>query len=419
MAKPKLSNIQKYNASRATEVCIRGTKFSIDALFDFSDRIIDYLQKRLRTRSYQRLRRRYFLSASSIARIIKYKHKRSVHNRLDWWPLKTKDTLAGKQLESSIVAKLTSSFWNFHAYAGPVVHSAFPFLAATTDGILKSTSCETCQKLVASIAPKLATFRNDSILSTEQKIQKKLVIELFKNLCFDEKVLVEIKLVGRYLFRNNFNTNGELKTTGEFFCQIQYQMFVYNVKRCLLLIKLRHSNIFLKHMVPFSLEYIQTTLPLLQQFYMKFRLPYLFYSDYIKEKHQRKYKKKKILRQMGIDKQRRVNTTKAKRFHIVSQQDSDRIQAALLARHPQIFCSSLVSNNELAFSNHVNRDHFHIQDLAEEIDCSVQQQSFNFVDECKFGDLNDLLAFDFAQIAQQTVMENYFRPTGRTSGYFH
>lgn len=411
MPRKKKSNIEKYNDNNKKVISIRGVAFELEQVATFAGEILEHLRKKAERSNSKRLRKRLYVSSSSIYRVINSKHCVSVHRTLDWLPLRTKPTYIGRMVERSITAKLFSSFANFHAPTTSAIHSEYPFLSGRADGVLKLVECEECQQLLEEIKYHISLARNSLSQEPHAVDLREKVTQFTKLMCCSEKILLEVKVMGPYQFARNFTGGGQLKRTGEIYCQIQYLLYIYGVSKCILLVKRSHLKDYIHEIIQFAPEFIEKTLGKVKNFYVRLRLPYLFYKHHMREKHKLRFQRAKI---MGIaskwNKSSRLTTKN--RFYILSEADATLLQNCVSQNAAPMFDDDSLIVNKNAKAHFQSGCHADLKALVLEIlefDVNLTGSCYTQIGLARF---NDILNLDWSTVKIQVSLE-YFLRTSR------
>ena len=169
-------------------------------------------------------------------------------------------------------------FINFYAQQKPTTHSIYSWLGSTPDAILKLVNCTECKKISSQLQHVIYYFRTIVNIETISKHDTDLYLNIMKNICFDEKIVVEIKVIGKYQWNRNFDSNNILKADGDMYCQLQYEMFLLNCQSSFFIYRRSKSFVVKTISVKFDMNFIKKNLGLVRTFYITRRLPILIYK---------------------------------------------------------------------------------------------------------------------------------------------
>lgn len=293
MPKKRAYNFSLYQ-NRFKPLKLRGRSLS---LFDFEN-IVDFfssyfsrcLPHKFYFSRFYRFRR---ITSSNIYRCLQYNNRRSVHHRLDWHRLNTVATKSGLHFECSLCNYLSAAFCNFFPNQNITIHEQYKWLAATPDAIIKVISCTTCREALKTIQLSCKSTDDSSDDPYNPLDHLRSVYEIQQSVCSNSTMLVEIKHIGKFLIAQNFDEDFNLIKESEYYYQLHYSMFILNVSHTLLVILNKLNGFIYTKIIEYDPTAIDSSFKNLQDFYVRYRIPYLA-SKKLKIRKYRKYDKKKF-----------------------------------------------------------------------------------------------------------------------------
>lgn len=320
---------------------------------------------------------------------------------MDWASCNTKYTEFGKIFENSVCKFLKLKYLNFYNDKLLKTHSKYPWLGATPDGIIKLISCETCRGISKSLEDIIYRMRScvDNYYDLEDIYS--LYSDIMKHLCYDERIVIECKYIGQYQWKRNFTDKGDLIKTGEFYYQIQYNMFIMKSLTAILIYK-RDQDVDIKCLqVDYDNRFIENTILQLQEYYITKRIPYLIYKVNRKYK-QTRFKTNKNNRNImnePIQLNKKLKKKKRKSLHVCNKDDTNIIKDYILNQYKEIFVNDKILENKQSYTRYVNKSHEIIDNkikrfnlLLRKQECNHKENSMTFIDninqiqlsKCKF-----------------------------------
>lgn len=230
-------------------------------------------------------------------------------------------------------------------------------------------------------------------------------------LCYKEKILLEVKHIGKFLFDRNVDDNN-IKRESEYFCQAQFMMFVCNLKKTVFIIKNTNNKFIYSFLVEYDYLYIQSTLPLIQKFYQQQRLPYLLYNKYKTQKGRNIAKSKNNPK--SKTKIRKLKKKKSYTYYInMTKLDNDIYTKELLPRYEAFFPKMNEYDFKVDSFNFVNENHELLENEANFL-LNQNTSTLNNSNQRYVGSLLDILNFDYRQVGIKDILDLLkLKKTGR------
>lgn len=411
MPKKKKSNLKLHHTTIKKYLTIRGRKYSKDTVLKGLEKILNSL-KGFGTRHNRKQAAAHYkrISASNAYRVFSDNKSKSVHSKLDWSSIGTHEAYIGKIFEQSVKTALGMKFSNFLCEETFYTHQEYPWLGCTPDGILKIVKCQNCSTFLSKLSKVIRHFRSEENNKAKDEENHRILISVLKNLCYEEKVVVEFKAVGRYLYARNFDDAGCLIEGSEIYFQNQYTMFVKNAKKTLLIVYNKTNKYVYSHVVDFSEDFISKTLPKIQDFYKGTRLAYIFHKS--KSIWKRRRIKKSSGARSGIEKQKlEAKGPKRRRKFFVAPLEDQKILVDWIDKNfCKIFFDGNLKQNNSSFNFYQNMCHESLKSSTDELLKNFDVMGSDFSDSpmC-VGTVEDLRAFRFSEVRLQCVLYMYFK----------
>lgn len=408
MPKIKSTNITKHNLYKKKNITICNKSIPKIFIFEYIDKLLGSL-KPINVNSSVSVKAAHYkrITASSIYRVLHYPKAKSTQSKLSWFTLKSKHVNFGRLFEKSLSSFLSLRFINFYSNQTLITHGNYSWLGSTPDAMIKIIDCRVCQHILKDLGDIIYSHRASGLLNNyTASLQQYL--NIMKNMCYSERIIVEVKVIGRYQWTRNFTLSRDLRADSEVYYQLQYGMYIHNCKSSFLICKIKGIKKLDVKLVKFDFEFVQNSIIKIQEFYITRRLPYLVNKKYTS--HIENITKKPIC--LASTLKNKVGTHKISKkkvrnvLKIISSDDAKLIHEYVIEKFAHLFVNSIVHRNHQCFTAFKNHCHYDLRNQANAlIDRFKELNCKGYNDNNAF--LQDLTTVCFSKLTIQSSISDY------------
>lgn len=384
MPKIKKYNLFTFNNKHKKHITIRGTRITkqfvhraIRKIF-VSLRVINSSNMKYVAKVHHKR-----ITSSNVFRVLSYPDAKSTHTKLDWFTIKSKHIRLGIAFENSLIDFLQLNYLNIHQHSYLTTHKDYTWLGSTPDAIIKLVDCSNCKELLLKLSPIVFMFRNALNINNYDRQMHEKYLNIMKNLCYNERVVVEFKLLGSHVWKRNFTTDSILKKDKEIYHQLQYEMYLMNTQKACLIYKRRCSTEIVTHIVNFDMDFIKKTLPRIANFYITKRIPFLIHKYFTNSMNRKLFIKQpnNIVEKTTNKPIKKLSKRSKKRIVICNKEDSLYIKDYVTKHFGSYFINNCVVSNDNSLKTLINKSHdFLYQNVNELLEyySSIHNRDYDF-----------------------------------------